>query len=81
MSPVLQGNQAKGDDDQEYSLFVNMPSEEERSVAAERYCSYEGIPCGLLEELDEWDYLEKKGESKAYSWSDFWEYCKRRIPN
>lgn len=58
---------------------MNMPSEEERGVTTERHCSYKGIPCGLPEELDKWYYLEEKRETKAYSWGDLWEHCKRRI--
>lgn len=81
VSPVFQSDQAEGDDDEEYSLLMDMPSEQKRGVATECHCSDEGIGCGIPEELDKWDYLKDHGESKAYPWSDLWKHRERRISN
>lgn len=44
MPPVLESDQAEGNNDEENGFFMNMPSKEERRVAAESDCSNESIP-------------------------------------
>ena len=50
---VFQCQQAEGYDHQKNGLFVDMPSKEERSEAAQSHSSDEGLPRGLEEELNQ----------------------------
>jgi hypothetical protein len=47
IAAIFEGDQAKRNDNQEYSFLVNMPAEEEGCVAAKSERSDEGIPIGL----------------------------------
>lgn len=45
----MEGDQAEGNNDQEYSLLMNVPTEKERRVAAKCDCAYKGLPRWFVE--------------------------------
>lgn len=53
VASVLERQQAERDDDEEDGFFVDVPAEEEGSVAAERDGRDEGFPSRFQEELDQ----------------------------
>jgi len=52
VAPVFEGEERKGDDDQEDSFFMDVPAEEEGGVAAEREGRDEGVPGRGEEKFD-----------------------------
>lgn len=66
IAAVLQRDEGEGYDDKQDGLFVNMPPEEERGIAAERNGADKAGPGGVEEELDERDGLEDNGENECY---------------
>ena len=54
---ILERYQAEGNNDQEYSLLMNVPAEEKRCVATERDGADKGFP-GRLEEESEKNRLK-----------------------
>ena len=55
VAPIFEGDEAEGDEDKENGFFVDMPAEEEGSVAAEGDCTDKGVPDRLEEQPDETD--------------------------
>ena len=53
VSTVSEGQETKGDDDEEDSFLVDVPAEEERAVAAKRKSGGEGVPIWVEEEFYE----------------------------
>ena len=53
VTSISQGQQAERDDDEEDSLLVDMPAEEERGVATQSDSSNEGFPSRAEKELRE----------------------------
>jgi hypothetical protein len=50
---VVKGNQTEGDDNQEYRFFVDVPTKEEGSVTAKRYCTDKRLPRRFVEQSKE----------------------------
>ena len=55
VTPIFERQEAERDYDEQNSLLVNVPAEEERGIAAECHGRNKGVPCGLEKEFDEAD--------------------------
>lgn len=81
VSSVSQRNQAKGDNDEQDGLFVDVVAKEKRRVAAERRGADKVLPrrLGLQKELDEGKRLEEQRQGEACAGADFRENGKRSV--
>lgn len=52
ISPIFERYQTEGNDDEQNCLFVNVPTEQERRIAAQSYGSHKYIPGWVDEKLD-----------------------------
>ena len=76
---VLERDKAEGDDDQQDSLLVNVPTEQERGVPAKSDSPDETLPGRPHEELDEGDGLEEERQDETHARCDIRQHCKRGV--
>lgn len=81
VAAVAQRNQREWDYNEQNRLLVDMPPKEERGIAAERDGTDEVWPCGVEEELDEWDGLGNQRQDERHSRRDLREHRKGCITN
>jgi len=55
VAPVFERQEAEWDDDEQDGLFMHVPAEEKRGIAAKRHGRNKGLPSGLEEKFDEAD--------------------------
>lgn len=67
IATVLERDEGEGDYDEQNGLLVDVPPEEEGSIAAECNGANEGGPARVEEELDERNGLEEEGEYESHS--------------
>jgi hypothetical protein len=77
MATVSDGNKSKGDYDEKYGLFVDVPAKQEGGVAAESDSANEVLPAWAQKELDEWKNLEEQSQDETNPRANFWQYSKR----
>lgn len=75
VAPVFECQEAEWDDDEQDGLFVHVPAEEKRGIAAKRHGRNKGLPCGLEEKFDKADLgkvriTSRTGEGLLTSWKN-----------
>jgi len=65
VSTVFESNETERYNDEQDSFLVDMPSEEEGSIATKSDCSDEGVPGWIQEELDQGKDHEEKSQGES----------------
>lgn len=82
MTPVAKGNEAEGNDDQQYSLFVYMPPKKEGSIPTKSDGANKSFPtwqCRRKEELEERQNLEDECQDETCPGRYFGQDCECSI--
>lgn len=95
ISTILERYQAEWNYHEQDCLLVDMPAEQERCVATQRYSTNEGLPSRFVQKAEEdrlddvssiyhpgyryTYYLCSKSKKEAYQWVYVRKYCERRV--